>query len=203
MRSVSRLLAIVAFLGIITPLPARAESKAQEVVRTFYSQLVSTMKQGESLGFNGRYKQLAPALQAAFNLPLMTRMSIGSSWPSASEKERNDLIAAFTDFSISTYASRFASYDGEQFTVTGEKPSGKDIVVETTLKPKNGEAVTLNYLMKQDEKGSYRIVDVYMNGTISELATRRSEFSSIVRREGIGALVNSLLEKAKQMAAAG
>jgi phospholipid transport system substrate-binding protein len=202
MTSFFRYLVVIVVLGMFGALPARADSPAQTVVRGFYAQLVSTMKQGEPLGFGGRYKKLAPVIQSSFNLPLMARMTVSSGWSGASEKQRDDLVAAFSDFSISTYANRFASYDGEEFVVTGEKALGNDVVVETSLKPKNGDSITLNYLMRRDEKGAYRIVDVYMNGTVSELATRRSEFSSIARREGISALVNSLEEKAKQMGAA-
>jgi phospholipid transport system substrate-binding protein len=178
-----------------------AASSAQDAVRGFYATLVSTMKDGPQLGFDGRYKKLDPAIRAAFDLPSMARLSVGASWSTASEKEKTDLVDAFSRFSIATYASRFAAYDGEEFAVTGEKTAGKDVIVETSLTPKDGEAVTLNYLMRADAKGQFRIVDVFMNGMISELATRRSEFSSITRREGVPALVNSLGEKAKQMSA--
>ncbi len=201
MTFIRRFLAVIAVLGLFIPLPASADTPAQAVIRGFYAQLVSTMKQGAQLGFSGRYKKLAPLIQASFDLPLMTRMAVGSGWTDASLTEQNDLVAAFSDFSISTYANQFASYDGEEFIVIGEKTSANGVIVETTLKPKTGDAVTLNYLMRADGKGPYRIVDVYMNGTISQLATRRGEFSSIARREGIPALVNSLQEKAKQMGA--
>ncbi|MDE2029750.1 MAG: ABC transporter substrate-binding protein [Alphaproteobacteria bacterium] len=181
------------------PAPATAQS-ASAVVRGFYAQLTSTLKQGAKLGFAGRYKKLEPAIRAAFDLPLMTKMSVGASWDSASLQEKAALVAAFSDFSIATYASRFAQDDGETFTVKGEKasPSG-GMMVDTVLKPKDGDPVSLDYLLKPDDKGQYRIVDVFMDGTISELATRRAEFSSIARREGIAALVNSLDQKSKQM----
>ncbi|MDD3371640.1 MAG: ABC transporter substrate-binding protein [Alphaproteobacteria bacterium] len=200
MKFAARLLILTALLGMSWSLPAKADTPAQSMVRTFYSKLVATMKEGETLGFSGRHKQLAPAIQTAFNLPLMARMSMGPGWAKANDKERKELIEAFSDYSISTYANRFASYDGEEFTVTGEKPLGKDTVVETTLKPKDGAAVTLNYLVKKDGKGAPRIMDVYLNGTISELATRRSEYSSIVRQKGIESLIASLKAKAKQLA---
>jgi phospholipid transport system substrate-binding protein len=199
MTFLRRLLAVAAVLGLLAPSFAHAAPSPQSIIKEFYAQLVSTMKQGEELGFGGRYEKLAPVIRASFNMPLMTRMSVGSGWSGASETERADLIAAFSNFSISTYANRFASFDDEAFIVTGQNPSGKDVIVNTQLKPKKDDAVTLNYLMRLDEKGNYRIVDVYMNGTISELATRRSEFSSIVRREGVPALINMLEQKAKQM----
>jgi len=199
MRITSKLATIV-FLCILTvSSPAFAGKAAKNVVQDMYSALTATMKQGEQLGFEGRRKKLDPVIRAAYNMQLMAKMSVGSNWNTASPSDQSAMIEAFSAFSVATYASRFASYDGEQFTVTGEKPVGKDIMVETTLKPKDSEAVTLNYLMRKDEKGDYRIVDVMMNGTISELATRRAEFSSIARREGMTALINSLRDKAGKM----
>jgi len=192
------LITLAATFGLLFANPASA-SPAQAVVKDFYTHLESTMKQGKPLGFQGRYKKLAPAIETAFDLPLMAKMATGAGWRAATEGEQQALVSAFSSFSISTYASRFTDYDGEKFMITGEKPSANGVIVETTLKPKDGEAVTLNYLMRPDKKGAYKIVDVYMNGTISELATRRGEFSSIVRDEGVPALVKSLEEKAKQM----
>jgi phospholipid transport system substrate-binding protein len=178
--------------------PIKSNS-ASAVVRNFYVQLADTMKQGDSLGFSGRVKKLTPAIQNAYNMPLMTKFAVGLNWNSATPDEQKQLISAFSDFSVATYASRFTKYDGEQFKIVDEKPASDGTIVETTLQPKDGDTVSLSYLMKQDDKGSWRIVDVFLNGTISELATRRSEFGSIVQHDGINALVNSLGDKAKQM----
>lgn len=176
-----------------------AEVSPSVVVKNFYSRLVDVMKQGETLGFSGRYKKLEPAIKSAFNMPLMTRFAVGLSWATATSEEQARLVSAFSDFSVATYANRFAKYDGEQFDVIGEKPASGGKIVETRLTPAEGEPVALNYLMKTDESGNWRIVDVFLDGTISELATRRAEFSSIVNREGIAALVNSLDAKSKQL----
>ena len=169
------------------------------VVRNFYAQLSTVMKQGPDLGFSGRYKKLEPVLQQAFNFPLMTKFAVGLVWNDATKAEQEQITKAFSQFSVATYASRFAQYNDEQFTVGEEKPASDGKIVETTLKPKDGEAVALNYLLRKDDAGKWRIVDVFLNGSISELATRRAEFSSVIKRDGIGALVNSLGEKSKQM----
>jgi len=200
MTFLRRLLAVLIVLGFLTSAAARAETPAQNVVHEFYVQLVTAMKQGDQLGFSGRYKRLDPVIRRSFNLPLMTRMAVGSTWTAATPQEQTELVSAFSDFSVASYANRFAAYDGEQFTVTGEKPvENGGVIVETSLKPKGGDAVSLNYLLRPDDKGLFRIVDVFLNGTISELATRRAEFSSIARRDGISALVNDLGQKSREM----
>lgn len=179
--------------------PVVASIGAADVVKNFYAQLTDVMKHGDELGFAGRFKKLDPVLQQAFNFPLMSRFSVGMVWNSASPVEQEQITRAFSEFSVASYASRFATYDGEQFSVTGEKPTSGGTMIETSLKPKDGDPVALNYLMRQDEAGHWRIVDVFLNGAISELATRRAEFSSVIRRDGIGALVNSLGQKSKAM----
>jgi phospholipid transport system substrate-binding protein len=183
-----------------TESPAPSNASASDVVKKFYGTLTDAMKQGDKLGFSGRYKKLEPAIRTAFDLPLMTRFAVGPTWINATPEQQQQLVSAFSDFSVATYASQFTKYDGEKFDVTDEKPaSGGGVIVETKLTPKNNQPVALNYLMKKDDAGSWRIVDIFLDGSISELATRRAEFSSIVRRDGIGALVDQLGEKSKAM----
>ncbi len=176
------------------------DTPAVALVKSFYATLEETMKEGPKLGFEGRYKKLEPAVTKAFNLPLMARYAVGLGWNKEPVEEQKKLIEAFSRFSVATYASRFTKYDGEIFQVLGEKPAaGGGVMVETKLKPKDGEAVTLNYLVRNDEAGSPRIMDVYLDAAISELATRRAEFGAVIKRQGFFALIDSLDEKAKKM----
>jgi phospholipid transport system substrate-binding protein len=173
---------------------------AAAVVKGFYATLTEAMKRGPQLGFSGRYKKLAPAIETAFDMPLMTRIAVGPVWGKATQAEQKQLITAFSQFSAANYASQFKAYDGEQFTVTDVKPAADgSVLVITTLKPKGADAVELDYLLRRDEAGNWRIVDVLLAGAISQLAARRAEFDAITRRDGIPALVNSLDEKSKQM----
>jgi phospholipid transport system substrate-binding protein len=55
----------------------------------------------------------------------------------------------------------------------------------------------LNYLMRGAGE-TWRIVDVYLTGTISELATRRSEFAAVMKTGGPSALVDSLRQQAEK-----
>jgi len=196
----------LAFLSFIAPAYAEtsptapADTASIQLVKNFYAQLLDTMKQGEKLGFEGRFKKLEPVVKGTFDLPLMARFAVGPSWSQAQPDEQQRIVDAFSKFSVANYASRFTKFNGEQFDVLDEKPSSNgSIVVETKLTPKGGEPVTLNYLVRADDKGQLRIVDVYLDASISELAVRRSEFSAIVKRDGIGALIATLGEKSRKM----
>lgn len=202
MKQVKFAIAVVFMISLFATESFASEAKesASDVVKNFYSVLTETMKQGEQLGFDGRFKKLEPAIKEAFNLPLMARYAAGSAWREAKEEERNKLIEAFTSFSVANYASQFKKFDGEKFEVIGEKPaSGGGIIVETKIVPRDEAPVTINYLLRADDKGKQKIVDVFLNASISELSTRRSEFMAIIRRSGWAALIASLDEKTKKM----
>ena len=124
----------------------------------------------------------------------MTRLAIGPSWASLTPAQQQQLIAAFGHYVAATYADQFDTYSGEQLQVTGERPYNADIIVETRIVKSNGETTTLNYLMRQNQ-GSWQISDVYLDGTISQVAVQRSEFNSVLRREGVDGLVMALNRK--------
>jgi phospholipid transport system substrate-binding protein len=169
---------------------------AAKRIRAFYDALLEVMKQAGRLGIDGRYQKLAPVIGATFDLAAMTRIAVGPDWSALSAAQQEELVASFTRMTIATYANRFDGYSGERFEVeptTEERSTGR--VVHTKLIPSSGEAVILNYLMRGSGE-NWKIVDVYLTGTISELATRRAEFSSILRSGGAAALSESLRRQA-------
>ncbi len=179
---------------------ALAADPPRAVVEGFYRVLLETMKQASSLGFQGRYKRLQPAIEQAYNLPLMVRLSVGPSWNTLTPEQQKRLVGAFERFTIATYANRFDGYEGEYFEVVAEKSGvpGGATMVETRLVPPKDPRVDLNYLLRADG-GRWQIIDVFLSGTISELATRRAEFTSVLRRDGAEGLVGMLERKADEL----
>jgi phospholipid transport system substrate-binding protein len=177
-------------------LPAQqaAASDPQEVAQGFYEVLLSTMRDGRSLGQSGRYARLVPVVNRAFDLAFMARLAVGPSWAALAPAQQQRLTEAFGNYVSATYADRFDTYSGEQLEVTGERPYGSEIMVQTKIVKSNGETTTLDYLMRQNQ-GAWQISDVYLDGTISQVAVQRSEFSSILRREGVDGLVMALNRK--------
>ncbi len=157
------------------------------------------MQQADKLGIHGRYDKLAPAIRTTFDLAAMTRIAVGPDWNSISIEQQADLVDGFARLTIATYAARFDGYSGERFEVepTAEiRNTGR--IVRTTLLQSSGEPITLNYLLRGSGE-NWKVVDVYLTGTISELATKRSEFSAILRSGGPNALIESLRRKTDKL----
>ncbi len=199
-RSVRRLI-----LVLILSAFGAGELRAQEagpraVVSTFQDTLLATMKEAGALGFEGRYQRLQSAMESAFDLEQMTRIVVGGRWAKLSEVERRQVVDLFRRFSVSTYASEFSGYGGEQFEIGDDRTQpGLGTIVETRLVLKDDKPVELNYLLRRTPQG-WRIVDVYLDGTISELARRRDEFASIIRSQGVDGLIALLKKKNEELA---
>lgn len=189
---------IAAALSALASVAAGGRSKAATpapaaTIEGFYATLIAVMKEGRRVPFERRYAQLQPAIARAFNLALMTRIAVGPGWTQYTAEQQQRLEAAFARYTIATYTNRFDDYSGERFTVAPNalaNPSG--MIVETRLIPSDGRPVTLNYLMRQGAGGQWQVIDVYLSGTISELATRRAEFTSVLSSKGPEGLVRLL-----------
>jgi phospholipid transport system substrate-binding protein len=191
MARLSRLcFALPLIIGALTQ-GAAASADPQDVVRGFYQVLLGNMRNGGVLGESGRFARLAPLVDRDFDIPAMTRLAVGVTWANLDPTEQQRLIAAFGHYVAATYADQFDSYSGQQLQVTGERPYGPDVMVHTKIVKSNGDSTELDYLM--DQGG--RILDVYLDGSISQLAVHHSEFHSILQREGVDGLVMALNRK--------
>jgi phospholipid transport system substrate-binding protein len=175
---------------------AVAAADPQDVVQGFYDVLLANMRNGSVLGESGRYARLAPVVDRDFDIPAMTRLAVGVQWATLNPTEQQRLIAAFGHYVAATYADQFDSYSGQQLQVAGERPYGPDMMVQTKIIKSNGDSTRLDYLM--DQGG--RILDVYLDGSISELAVHHSEFHSILQRDGVDGLVMALNRKVDLLA---
>ena len=161
-------------------------------VGTLYNALLQTMKQAKQLGVKGRYDKLAPVLAKTYDLPLMSRIAVGPNWDALSTSQKQSIVNAFTRMTIATYANRFDGFSGETLEVlqTVDQPRG-DKLVKTRIVQSDGKVLALNYLVR-NTGSDWRVIDVYLNGTISELASRRAEFGAILKSGGPDALIASL-----------
>ena len=186
------------FLGFTVALFAAAvpaaASDPQDAIRSFYATLLTTMKAGPRLGQSGRYAVLAPVIRQVFDVPFMARLAVGPDWAGLRPGQQAQVTTAFGRYIVATYADRFDRYSGEALRVGGEQVFAGGYIVRTEIVKPTGDPVTINYLMRENG-GTWQIADVYLDGTISQLATQRSEFHSILRSKGVEGLIATLNRK--------
>lgn len=193
---------IVAFLTLIffllislaTPMASAGDQGAVEVVEKLHSTLLAIMKDGNTIGYQGRYDRLAPVIHSHFDIPFVSSTVLGKQWEALNSEQRSRFIKVFTQLSIATYAANFKSYSGEYFKVISEKDvSGGRVLVQTQLVKSDGEKIQLDYLLNRTG-GEWRVINIIAQG-VSDLALKRADYSAFLKSKGFEALLKKLNEK--------
>ncbi len=203
-RSVSAFRFLIPFVLVAAGWPAAAGATADTpsaVVEGFHGNLLAVMKEAGELGVKGRYRRLESAVASAFDLQRMIRIASGSYWKKAAPAKREALLAGFARMSVGTYAAQFDGFSGEAFETLGEKPGPQGtVLVKTRIVRPDDSPVGLTYVLKQADAG-WRIADVLLDDSISQLAVRRSEYRRVLRKNGVDGLIAVLNRKADELTA--
>ena len=191
--------ACVMMLSFLNPVATQAATagSASETVDRFQSVLISTMKDAQKLGYEGRYKRLKPAIEESHNLPQIAKIVSGRFADQLKDEQKQQFTELFGELSIATYAAQFDGYSGELFkTVSERKLDNGSVVVQSVLTHDGDQKTTFDYVLTQKD-GRWRIVNVVVDG-VSDLAVKRSEYATILRTEGAEALIAKLKDKIAQ-----
>lgn len=181
---------IAAILAVsLTPVAVQAQSAdpASATVRELDDALLRAMKAGGTA--SGRAATLGPVLDRTFDLPLMTRLAVGPTWTSISAADQQALVTAFRRMTTAQYARNFDSFSGETFTVDPQvQQRGADKLVRTTLNVPKDAPVAISYRLRQSG-GAWKIIDIFYKNSISQIATRRSDFAAALQKGGAKSLI--------------
>ncbi len=185
--------------------PAVADTAADPAVitapiRALNAELLRVMRAGKSVPFEQRAAMLTPAVEAAFDLGLILRVSVGPAWARITPPQRRALLDVFRRYTVASYVDNFDSFDGQHFDLTPTPrpvPGGAQVVL-TRIVSRSGDAHQIDYVMRMTGT-AWKAVDVLADGSISRVAVQRSDFSRLLDRGGAPALMASLEKKVKQL----
>jgi phospholipid transport system substrate-binding protein len=158
------------------------------------------MKAGAGTPFVQRYDSLVGPVTQALDLPYILQVAVGPSWNALPAGQQSLLQGAFQKYTVATYAAQFESYSGEQFKVLPglrAMPNG-DQVLHTQIIGAGGTPHALDYVMRPGG-GSWKAVDVLLEGSISRVAVLRSDFRRLFSKGGPTELANFLQQKATDL----
>ncbi|HEX2580784.1 MAG TPA: ABC transporter substrate-binding protein [Dongiaceae bacterium] len=182
-------------LAALTRLGRAAAGDPKQVVQNFYDALLASMKAPD---FAARFAILSPVIQASFDITVMTKITIGPAWTDLPADKKNRAIATFGKYIITSYASRFRDYSGQQFIIDRETVNPDRALVYSRMTRPKEEDIQFNYVLHANSEG-WRIVDIYLGGSISEMARLRSEFSDVLAHQGIDALDAQIGTKTEEL----
>jgi phospholipid transport system substrate-binding protein len=172
----------------------QSKSTARQIVDKFQQDLIDVMKNGKKLGYSGRYDKLKDPVSNSHDLGKIARIVVGKEWEKLTEPQQQQLVEVFSRLSIASYAHNFKDYDGESFRFdTEEETTRGGAVIHTILTIPGDKPVKFSYMLKENGD-SWRIINIIANG-VSDLALKRSEYTSILQREGFDALIAKINDK--------
>ena len=171
-------------------------AEATRIVEELHESMLGAMKEADALGYEGRYARLLPAIASRYDFPFIAEKSVGIAWKDFDEAGRAKLVDAITRLAGATYAARMDGFDGERFETLDSQPAPQStLMVRTQIVEGSGKKTTLDYRVRSADDGKPRIIDVFFDGTVSELAMRRSEYSSLLKQGGLPKLLDALEKK--------
>jgi phospholipid transport system substrate-binding protein len=186
--------ALAATAGVPGLLWAAASPQAVAGAQSFISNLASqgiAILQSTAGGIDQREAQFRTLLASSFDMPFIARFALGKYWRKATPQQRSDYVVLFTEFILKSYSRRMGGYSGETFTVSGAKVAGKkDVMVKTKIVQQGGPPIKADWRVRPLD-GQFKIIDIMVEG-VSMAVTQRSEFSAVVRQQGIPGLLQAL-----------
>jgi phospholipid transport system substrate-binding protein len=195
-------LVILSLLLICTAAAAEepdSSAAATSVVESLHKVLLDCMKEGKALGFEGRFERISAELDQSFDLALMARAAVSTSWKKLAPEQRTEFIGLSRRLSAARYADNFSSYGGQRFETLSAEPAARGTILVKTefLQPKDRD-VRFDYRLRETKDG-WRIIDIQLQGTISQLALRRGQYRSVIESDGFPQLVEALEEQVETL----
>ncbi|PIW27442.1 MAG: hypothetical protein COW30_10765 [Rhodospirillales bacterium CG15_BIG_FIL_POST_REV_8_21_14_020_66_15] len=198
LQTFKMILALAVAIFVMASSAARAAGP-EATVSAFHDDLISVMKDSESLGISGRYHKFLTQIDRYFHMPLMVSFVSGDHWVKAAPEARAKLYQAARRMSAGELAVLFSGYGGETFkTLRTRTIKDGSVLVETELDRKNDSNVKVTYRMREFGE-TWRIIDVMLDGAISQLIKRRDEYRRTLEDSGITGLTALLDAKADEI----
>jgi phospholipid transport system substrate-binding protein len=177
---------------------AAAADPAAQQIDALDAALIETMKAGKTASARDRYRKLEPVVARTFDFATMTRFAVGPTWASIPAGQQQQLIDAMQRLTVASYVHNFNGWSGQSFQLDPNVATrGPDKVVTTHLISPGDAPTPIAYRMRESG-GAWKIIDVFYNGAISQLTTRRADFTATLANGGPPALIshiNALVDK--------
>ena len=182
--------------------PAIAETspdKAAAFIGGLSGQALKVLR-ADGVKLGDKEEQVRSLLAENIDLDAIGRFVLGRALRKASAEHRDQFQAVFREFVLRTYARRLGGYNGQTFDVAGARPVGKkDALVSTRLSRPSGPPIELGWRVRHGPDG-HKILDVVVSG-VSMAVTQRSEFRSVLSKQGMEGLIELLRVQVSKLAA--
>ena len=189
MRALGTALLVVLWSAMAVPVLAGSDAPAI-FVKALGDRAIMVLSD-ESSTPESRKIEYRRLLNEGFAINTIGRFALGRYWGAATADDRAEYLDLFRAFVLDTFAERLDSFTGEAFEVIESRSlDDKDTMVSTEIGGESGPTIRVDYRVRSHD-GTHKIIDVMVEG-VSLIVTQRSEFASVINREGFEGLMARL-----------
>jgi phospholipid transport system substrate-binding protein len=198
MRSTRFLPGLAALLLILggSPSHSATPNEAGKFVQNLANDVLSIFNKG-GLSRDQKEQRMYPIAVKAFDVPRTARFVLGRHWKDTSPQEREQFTKTFEHYIVHIYAGQFDLYHDVEFRIVDARlqDATRTLVRTKIIRHDGGPPVAVDWWATK-AGGSYKIIDVSVEG-VSELVALREQFASVIdQHEGsVAALIEHLQEK--------
>jgi phospholipid transport system substrate-binding protein len=171
--------------------PAYAAETAGDWVSQLGQKVVAVLKQTKDQPTQ-RKSELEAIFVDSFDVDFIAKFVLARGWNTATDEQRKEFLALLPNYVATIFAGQFADYNGNGFKVTKELDRNAGTEVEGFIEQSDGPDVAATFTVTKPD-GKYLITDAKVEG-VSLLVTKRSEFASVLSRQGMDALISRIRE---------
>ncbi|MBD22467.1 MAG: hypothetical protein CL572_02225 [Alphaproteobacteria bacterium] len=180
------------FIAIFFFVCAFQAAKSENIKTKTVVDLQKVLKEISQKNNSKFFKKTLNIVKLCYDSEKMIKMIVGNHWENILDHKKKELTQVFEEYIASNYLRMFEKIENPSFKNNYEKKIGKNYrLVQTYLILNNNEKIELNYLLSQ-KKGRWQIFDVLLAGSVSEIATKKSEFSIYLKNGDIDQLIHAL-----------
>tara|TARA_B100000963_G_scaffold114953_1_gene100138 strand:+ start:186 stop:1082 length:897 start_codon:yes stop_codon:yes gene_type:complete len=140
---------------------------------------------------NSDLKNVLKVINRTYDVEKMLKMIIGADWKNQENEKKKELIIVFKEYISKNYLKRFSKINDVSFSnEKKEKISSEFFLVRSNLVIKK-EKISIDYLLSLKDN-TWKIFDVLLDGSVSEIATKKSEFRIYIKEKKIDELIEAL-----------
>jgi phospholipid transport system substrate-binding protein len=131
-----------------------------------------------------------------FDFRFMSQSAMGRFWRQASDEQKLGITEQFRELLVRTYATALLGYTGQQieYLPVNFTPGDTKVVIPTRIAANDAPAIPINYRLRLNGEQRWQVYDVVIDG-VSLITNYRSQFTNVIRRQGIDGLITSLAAK--------
>lgn len=142
-----------------------------------------------------RLDDLKITIDTIFDYKKMIKFIYGKKWTTLDDEIKEKLEKTFLRYISYNYAKRFSAIKNLKFKIVkNEKLSDTKVLIKTFMITSGKDTVSFDYIFNKKD-GDWKIFDILVEGSISEVATKKSDFYQIIKQGGPLGLIEIINEK--------